>query len=264
MTPIVFCASFVPCVKATNPPETSWSRLKTRFTRPGARLRTTHMTASMSAAAPTIPKSGARSDGIATFSTSPFHCTTPNPPAAMAEPTTPPMSAWLELDGRPRYHVIRFHVIAPTRPARTTSSVTTPGSTMSLATVAATSKETNAPATFRIAALRTAARGESARVETLVAIEFAVSWNPFVKSKKRATATTATRVRSSTLPPPLRVLDDDIPHDVGRGLAGVERILERLEDVLPADDDQGVDARGRGRGRRWRRGPRGLLRPPAP
>ena len=36
-----------------------------------------------------------------------------------------------------------------------------------------------------------------ARVETLVAIELAVSWKPFVKSKKRATMTTATSVRSS-------------------------------------------------------------------
>ena len=44
----------------------------------------------------------------------------------------------------------------------------------------------------------TAARGESARVETDVAIEFAVSWKPFVKSKKSATATTAIRVSSST------------------------------------------------------------------
>ena len=66
-----------------------------------------------------------------------------------------------------------------------------------MATVAATSKETNAPATLRIAAVRTASRGERARVETLVAIEFAVSWKPFVKSKKSAVATTATRVRSS-------------------------------------------------------------------
>ena len=37
-------------------------------------------------------------------------------------------------------------------------------------------------------------RGESARVETLVAIELAVSWKPFVKSKNSATTTTATRV----------------------------------------------------------------------
>ena len=35
MIPIVFCASFVPCVKATKPPETSCSRRKTRLTRPG-------------------------------------------------------------------------------------------------------------------------------------------------------------------------------------------------------------------------------------
>jgi hypothetical protein len=41
-------------------------------------------------------------------------------------------------------------------------------------------------------------RGVSALVETLVAIAFAVSWKPFVKSKKRAVAMTAARVRSST------------------------------------------------------------------
>ena len=62
---------------------------------------------------------------------------------------------------------------------------------MPLAIVAATAKETNAPTKLRTAALSTAARGESARVETRVAIELAVSWKPFVKSKKSATATTA-------------------------------------------------------------------------
>ena len=36
------------------------------------------------------------------------------------------------------------------------------------------------------------------------------------------------------------VLDDDVPDDVGRGLAGVDRILERLEDVLPADHLDGI------------------------
>ena len=47
----------------------------------------------------------------------------------------------------------------------------------------------------QIAELKTATRGERARVETLVAIEFAVSWNPFVKSKKRAVTITAASVR---------------------------------------------------------------------
>ena len=83
--------------------------------------------------------------------------------------------------------MIRFHVIAPTSPARMTLSVITSGFTMPFAIVAATANDTNAPAKLRIAARRTAVRGVSARVETLVAIAFAVSWKPFVKSKKRAT-----------------------------------------------------------------------------
>ena len=121
------------------------------------------------------------------------------PPAAIAEPIIPPISAWLELDGSPKNQVIRFQVIAPTRPAITTSSVITSGSTMPLAIVAATSMETKAPAKLSTAALATAARGLRARVETLVAIELAVSWKPFVKSKKSATATTAQSVSSMRL-----------------------------------------------------------------
>ena len=68
------------------------------------------------------------------------------------------------------------------------------GSTMPLATVAATLNEMKAPAKLSTAAITTALRGERAWVETLVAIELAVSWKPFVKSKNSATATTAMRV----------------------------------------------------------------------
>ena len=39
----------------------------------------------------------------------------------------------------------------------------------------------------------------------------------------------------------LDVLDDDVGEEVGGRLAGVDRVLERLEDVLPANDGQGVD-----------------------
>jgi hypothetical protein len=98
------------------------------------------------------------------------------------------------------YQVIRFHVIAPTSPTRTTSSVITAASTIPVATVAATSIDTNAPRKLRIAALTTAVRGESAFVETLVAIELAVSWKPLVKSKKSATATTAISSSSIAFP----------------------------------------------------------------
>src|SRR5204862_7347140 len=121
--------------------------------------------------------------------------TTSKPTAATYETRIPPIRAWLELEGSPRYQVIRFHVIAPTSPARTIFRVMASGLTIPLATVAATLNETNAPAKLRTALVRTARRGESARVETLVAIELAVSWKPFVKSKNRATATTAARVK---------------------------------------------------------------------
>ena len=42
----------------------------------------------------------------------------------------------------------------------------------------------------------TAARGDIALVDTAVAIEFAVSWNPFVKSNASAAPTTIQRTTS--------------------------------------------------------------------
>ena len=99
------------------------------------------------------------------------------PPAvAMAAPHNPPMSAWLELDGNPRYQVIRFQVIAPTSPAKSTVlEEIAVGSTTSLATVAATSSEMKAPTKLRIAAKPTATRGDIALVEIEVATTLAVS-----------------------------------------------------------------------------------------
>ena len=51
---------------------------------------------------------------------------------------------------------------------------------------------TNAAAKLNTAAHTTATPGESTRVETTVAIELALSWNPLMKSKTSATATIAT------------------------------------------------------------------------
>jgi hypothetical protein len=171
------------------------------LTRLGAPRRISQSTSTIKVAAKAKPRTGASSDGISTLSFRPVQLITSQPEAATAEPATPPISAWLELEGRPRYQVIRFQVIAPTSPASTTSSVMTSGLTIPVAIVAATSIETNAPRKLRTAALSTATRGESARVETLVAIEFAVSWKPLVKSKNRATATTVTSIRSTAACP---------------------------------------------------------------
>ena len=103
------------------------------------------------------------------------------------------MRACDELDGMPKYQVMRFHAMAPIKAARTSVWDTTPASTMPLPTVVATLVETKAPRKFMMAAMATATRGERARVETEVAMALAVSWKPLVKSKQRATATMTMR-----------------------------------------------------------------------
>jgi hypothetical protein len=146
---------------------------------------------------------GATSAGIITLPRIPSWKKTASAPSATnTAPTIPPISACDELDGRPKYHVIRFQLIAPTSPPKTAKRPTELGwtETTSFATVAATSSEMNAPTKFRIDAYATAIRGGSARVEIVVATTFAVSWNPFVKSKISAVATTITTMISLLIP----------------------------------------------------------------
>ena len=123
--------------------------------------------------------------GMMTLATSPCQCTALEPLAAHVAPTSPPMSAW---DARrmPKYQVIRFQAIAPMSAAKTMFSVVSEELTIPLAIVVATLSDRNAPAKFRSAATVTATRGGSARVAMVVAIAFAVSWNPFVKSNASA------------------------------------------------------------------------------
>src|SRR3954471_16019779 len=167
-------------------------------------------------------RTGASSPGTMTFSTIPSPSMALAPSLTKAAPTTPPMSACEELAGNPSHHVARFHVIAPIRPANTTVVVIASAWTMPLATVAATASEMKAPAKFRTADIATAERGDIARVETDVAMAFAVSWNPFVKSKASAVATTMTR---TTSPDTSAVLDDDALERVGDVLGGVDRLF---------------------------------------
>src|SRR5437588_3046196 len=140
---------------------------------------------------------GEISAGRITFPTTPAHWTADVPLATSTAPISPPIRAWEELEGRPRYQVIRFQLIAPTNPANTTAIVISPVDTIPLAIVVATLIEMNAPAKFSSAAYPTASRGGIARVEIVVATTFAVSWKPFVKSKARAVATTTIRSMSA-------------------------------------------------------------------
>jgi hypothetical protein len=78
-----------------------------------------------------------------------------------------------------RYHVIRFHRIAPINAANTSTSppppASTAGFTIPLAIVAATLIDMNAPTKFSTADINTATRGFSAPVAIDVATAFAVS-----------------------------------------------------------------------------------------
>src|SRR4051812_29542717 len=190
-------------------------------------------------------RTGATAAGTRTFSMIPSPSIALVPSATNAAPMRPPISACDELDGRPTHHVARFHAIAPTRPAKTTVVVTAAGSTIPEPTVAATFSEMNAPAKFSTADRATAKRGDMARVDTEVAIAFAVSWKPFVKSNASAVTTTITRMTSLPMPVFFQgsgVLDHDALERVRHVLAGVDGFFEALEDVLPADHDHRVDA----------------------
>src|ERR671934_610635 len=175
---------------------------------------------------------GAARAGITTLCAIPCQSTPFDPDCTSAAPTRPPISACEELDGRPNHHVSRFQAIAPSSAARSVCCVARFPSMIPLATLFATAVVTKAPARFATAAISTAIRGVTARVPTDVAMAFAVSWKPFVKSKPSAIATTATNRTSFTA---LAVLYQDGLEDVGRVLARVDGFLELLVDVLPAD-----------------------------
>src|SRR5437899_7272516 len=121
------------------------------------------------------PIGGDASAGRTTLCASPFHWTPFEPDWTSAAPTSPPISACEELDGRPRHHVIRFQAIAPSSAASTVVVVARPGSMIPLATFFATAVVTKAPARFATDATSTASRGDIALVETEVATAFAVS-----------------------------------------------------------------------------------------
>src|SRR4051794_19080446 len=109
---------------------------------------------------PTAARRPARTGEIAagtmTLERIPSHSIAPEPVATRVEPITPPISAWDEEDGMPNHQVVRFQLIAPISPPRTTIGVTAPDSTIPSATVAATEREMKAPAKLRTAAMPTA------------------------------------------------------------------------------------------------------------
>ena len=153
----------------------------------------------------TIPQTKiARIPGATTFWMIPWTLTAELPTDAIAAPISPPIRAWLELDGIVKYQVIRFQVIAPINAASTTTSPSAPAvaaaGTIPLAIVVATLIEMNAPTKLSAAEIRTATIGFSAPVAIDVAIALAVSWKPFVKSNATAATITTTRMNVDPMP----------------------------------------------------------------
>src|SRR6478736_10301526 len=148
---------------------------------------------------------GATTAGSRIFDTMTEKLTPEVPAPTSTAPISPPNNACDELDGKPNSQVIRFHRMAPTRPAKIITGVTTASLTIPPEIVLATSVDRKAPTTFSTAAMSTAVRGRNAPVETEVAIALALSWKPLVKSKNNAvTMTTVTRNRV--------VLTASLPH----------------------------------------------------
>src|SRR2546421_474717 len=79
----------------------------------------------------------------------------PGPAAARGARMRPPINAWEDEDGRPKYQVMRFHAIAPIRAANTRTRPSCPCGVpmMPLPIVLATLVDTNAPARLNTAAM---------------------------------------------------------------------------------------------------------------
>ena len=129
------------------------------------------------------------------------------PPSTTAAPTSPPTSAWPELDGRPSRQVTKFQVTAAARPAPITSTVTSGGTVTSPPIVSATAAPRNSgPSRLNTDASRIACSGVAARVATKVAIAFDASWSPFVTANPIANSTATTSSVSTSRPYDLRLV----------------------------------------------------------
>jgi hypothetical protein len=120
------------------------------------------------------PMSGERIKPRKTLYT-PFEMMTLNPDVAIAAPTIPERTAWLDEVGSPKYHVIKSQTIAAVSAEITVTCVIDAACTSPAPTVFATAVPDNAPTIFSMAAINTAAFGVKTRVDTEVAIAFAVS-----------------------------------------------------------------------------------------
>ncbi len=195
MMPIVFCASLLPWEYAISAAENIWSFEKNLLTNRCLASLSIWYRSFMTKKPITNPITGEVKRGIITLSRIFFQLTVLKLLVTIiVAPTRLPISACEELLGSAMYHVMRFQTIAPQRAAAITYCGST-HVTMPEAMVSATFALMRAPTKLSVADIIVAARGVSTRVETDVAIEFAVSWNPLIKSN-----TTERRITVTSMP----------------------------------------------------------------
>src|SRR5439155_10937436 len=180
MIPIVFWASFAPWFRLKNAAEMSCSRRNQRSTREGGVQRSSQWIATISPSPAVKPMSGERKIKMIVL-VQPLTMMAPKPAFATAAPAYPPTRACDELVGSPKYQVMRSQMIAPDRPPKITDRVAMLMSIIPEPTVLAPVVPMVTDATtLQKAAQMTASPGDSTRVDTMVAIELAASWNPLM------------------------------------------------------------------------------------
>src|SRR5438128_1223262 len=145
ITPIVFWASFEPCEKAIHAADSTWTRPNTRVTVAGSACTNKFNNSTITTNAPAKPRNGENNRPWKAFS-SPLNSIELQPALATPAPTRLKISAWLELDGTPKYQVSRFHIMAATSAETTSVCVDNSGGMMTLPTVVATAVPERAPA----------------------------------------------------------------------------------------------------------------------
>src|SRR5207253_7691043 len=123
---MVFCASLEPCENAIHAADNNCARPKTRVTVAGNERAKKFSSSTMTQNAAAKPSRGEKTRPCKVFS-SPPNWTASQPAPATPAPTRLKISAWLELDGKPKYQVSRFHTIAAIRAEMTNDWVESSG-----------------------------------------------------------------------------------------------------------------------------------------
>ena len=207
ITPIAFCASLAPWLNASAA-DIAHSPARTGPRQRRVARRATRRTVRVAARAASPPTSGLTASAINVPPTptgcrpsSPPQFTASRPPANRLAPTSPPTSAWPELDGSPRRHVTRFQATAAAIPAPITS-VASEGVTVTMPPMvsATAAPSSRGPRTLNTDARMIACRGVAARVATRAAIALDASCNPFVTANAAVSASATASPTSTGLP----------------------------------------------------------------